>query len=92
MATKKLESTETEVKEEVKAEKEADDRVMVMIPYVEGQDPEVTVIINGEITRFRKGVTVKVKPAVAEVLANSNQQMMLALKNQEKFKNQSMDL
>jgi hypothetical protein len=93
MATKKLDKPEEEVKE-VKAKKEVDDeeRVMVMVPYVEGQDPEVTVIINGEITKFRKGVTVKVKRNVAEVLQNSNQQAMLALQNQEKFKNINMDL
>lgn len=93
MATKKLDKPEEEVKE-VKAKKEDDDeeRVMVMVPFVEGQDPEVTVIINGDVTKFRKGVTVKVKKNVAEVLQNSNQQMMLALQNQEKFKNQSMDL
>lgn len=93
MATKKLDKPEEEVKE-VKAKKEVDDeeRVMVMVPYVEGQDPEVTVIINGEITKFKKGVTVKVKRNVAEVLQNSNQQAMLALQNQEKFKNINMDL
>ena len=93
MTTKKLDKPEEEVKE-VKAKKEVDDeeRVMVMVPYVEGQDPEVTVIINGEITKFRKGVTVKVKRNVAEVLQNSNQQAMLALQNQEKFKNINMDL
>lgn len=93
MATKKnLEATESEVKEEVKAEPEDDDRVMVMVPFVEGQDPEVTVIINGYITKFRKGETVMVKRNVAEVLQNSNQQMMSALRNQEKFKNQRTDL
>ena len=93
MTTKKLDKPEEEVKE-VKAKKEVDDeeRVMVMVPYVEGQDPEVTVIINGEITKFKKGVTVKVKRNVAEVLQNSNQQAMLALQNQEKFKNINMDL
>ena len=87
MATKK---TDTEVKKEVKAE-EMDNRVMVMVPYVEGQDPEVTVIINGEVTKFKKGVTVMVKPEVAEVLQNSNQQTMAAFKNQEKFKNQHQE-
>lgn len=93
MATKKLEKPEEELKEaKAEKEKEDDERVMVMVPYVEGQDPEVTVIINGEITKFKKGVTVKVKKNVAEVLQNSNQQMMLALQNQEKFKNQNMDL
>ena len=81
MATK--EKIESEAKEE---------RVLVMVPFVEGQDPEVTVIINGHVTKFRKGEQVSVPRNVAEVLQNSNQQMMLALKNQEKFKSQRTDL
>lgn len=83
-------ATKPEVKEEVKAEK--DEGVMVMVPYIEGEDPEVTVIINGHITKFKKGVTVKVPRNVAEVLEASNQQMMTALENQAKFKKQVMDL
>jgi hypothetical protein len=75
-----------------KTAEKSDDRVMVMVPYIEGQDPEVTVIINGEVTKFRKGVTVKVSPAVAQVLEQSNQMQMIALQNQQKFKEQRMDL
>lgn len=87
----KLEEPEKE--ETVKAdEPEEEERVMVMVPYIEGQDPEVTVIINGEVTKFRKGEMVYVKRNVAEVIANSNQQMMLAYKNQEKFREQRTDL
>lgn len=86
MATKK---PETEVAE-TKAKEE--ERVSIMIPFVEGQDPEVTVIINGEITKIKKGHQVKVTRAVASVLENSNQQMMVAYENQQKLKNQSMDL
>ena len=93
MANKKLEKKPDEVVKEVKDEvKEDDDRVMVMVPYVEGEDPEVTVIVNYEVTKFKKGVPVKVKPNVAEVLQNSYQQTMLQMKNQEKFKNMGMDL
>ena len=66
--------------------------VSIMIPYIEGEDPEVTVIINGEVTKFRKGVTVKVKPNVAQVLENSNRQMMAAYANQKKFEKQVMDI
>ena len=95
MATKKNLEAETEVKK-IEAEEEVKDKeeekVMVMVPYVEGQDPEVTVIINGYVTKFRKGETVMVPRNVAEVLQNSNQQMMAALKNQEKFKEQRTDL
>ena len=88
MATKN-ESVETEAKVEAKNEEE---KVTIMIPYVEGEDPEVTVIINGHYTRFRKGETVQVSKAVASVLQNSNKQMMAALDNQKKFKNQVTDL
>lgn len=66
--------------------------VSILVPYIEGEDPEVTVIINGEITKFRKGVTVRVKPAVAQVLENANKQMMSAVANQKKFEKQVMDL
>ena len=89
MATKKPNNSE-----EVKAVKKDEDEhlVSIMVPYVEGQDPEVTVIINGYVTKFRKGVMVKVKPEVAQVLANSNQQMMTAVENQKKFEKQVMEL
>ena len=85
MATKKTNETEAKAVEK-------EDLVSVLVPYIEGQDPEVTVIINGQVTKFRKGVTVRVKPNVAEVLENSNQQMMAAFANQKKFEKQVMDL
>ena len=34
-----------------KSDKE--EKVMVMIPFIEGQDPEVTVIINGHISKIK---------------------------------------
>ena len=85
MATKKTNEPEAKAVEK-------EDLVSVLVPYIEGQDPEVTVIINGEVTKFRKGIMVYVKRSVAEVIANSNQQMMLAYKNQEKFREQRTDL
>ena len=92
MATKKTDKAEPKAEPKVTANVEEEPRVRVMVPYIEGQDPEVTVIINGEVTKFRKGVTVSVKPAVAQVLENSNQQMMAAYANQKKFEKQVMDL
>lgn len=70
---------------------ENEERVQVMIPYIEGQDPEVTVIINGEITKIKKGVQVAVTRQVASVLENSNQQMMTAWQNQQALKNQHQE-
>ena len=88
MAEKK---TKAEAMTEPKAEKD-EQRVRVMVPFIEGEDPEVTVIINGHITKFKKGVTVEIPMNVAKVLENSNQQMMSAVENQQKFKKQVMDL
>ena len=61
-----------------KSDKE--EKVMVMIPFIEGQDPEVTVIINGHIS------------LLASVLENSNEQMMAAWENQQALKYQKQDL
>lgn len=89
MATKKTTTIEAEQKPvEVKEE---DNRVTIMIPYIEGEDPEVTVWVNDEITKIKKGHQVKVKPAVAEVLENANQQMMVAMENRKKLKNQHQE-
>lgn len=87
MATKK---TEPEVAE-TKAEKAEEERVTVMIPYIEGEDPEVTVWVNDHITQIKKGRQVKVTKAVASVLENSNLSMMTAYDNQQKLKNQHQD-
>lgn len=94
-------STKKPVKEkepEKKAEPEVEttevveeELVNIMVPFIEGQDPEVTVGINGVYTKIKKGRPVKVPRNVAEVLAQSDQMMMVALENQEKFKAQKQD-
>ena len=91
MATKK--NPETIEKEEPKmAAEPEEERVLVFVPYVEGEDPEVTVGINGVFTKIQKGKQVRVTKAVAEVLENSNKQVMLARENREKLKRQVTDL
>lgn len=88
MAVKKSDIESTE-----KPKKDTDDgKIAIMLPYIEGEDREVTVGVNGVYTKIRKGAVVRVSPEVAEVLENSNQQMMRALDNQEKFKMQRTDL
>lgn len=77
---------------EKKTDIEKDDRVTIMIPFVEGEAPDITVGVNGVFTKIKKGYPVKVTKAVAEVIANSNQQMMEALQTQRKFENQQTDL
>lgn len=83
MATKK-----DEEKNPVEAKEE---RVRVFVPYIEGEDPEVTVWVNDEITKFKKGYQVEVPKNVAEVLENSNQLQMVAMENRKKLKNQHQD-
>ena len=51
----------------------------------------MTVWVNDKVTKIRKGHQVKVTPEVAEVLANANQQMMVAMENRRKLKNQHQD-
>ena len=92
MATKKTESEVAETKAKAKVEKaEEEERVTVMIPFIEGEDPEVTVWVNDHITQIKKGRQVKVTKAVASVLENSNLSMMTAYDNQQKLKNQHQE-
>ena len=81
---------EPEVVETVAEKKE--DKVLIMIPYVEGQGSELTVGVNGVFTKIKKGVMVEVPRPVAEVIMNSQQQAMVAEANQERMKMQVQDL
>ena len=89
MAAKKT-VTEEQKPVEVKAEV-TEKMVSVFVPYIEGEDPEVTVWVNDEITKFKKGYQVEVPKNVAEVLENSNQLQMVAMENRKKLKNQRQD-
>lgn len=90
MANKKTDHIEeTEVK---KVEEPKEELISIMIPLIPGEDPEETVIINGYVTKIKKGETVQVKKNVAEVLENKYQQQKLAEKNRQKFKNQVQEL
>ena len=68
-----------------------EEKVKIMVPYIEGEEPEITVGINGKFTKIRRGVEVEVPWYVAELLKNSNRQMMAALDQQKKFENQEFD-
>ena len=95
MAKSKAKTEDVEVKAEVteKTEKpKKEERVKVMVPYIEGEDKEVTVWINDKITKFRKGVTVEVPVSVAKVIERSNKNLMYAEENRKKFEKQVMDL
>lgn len=90
MATKKNPDIEKET--EKKTIPEEEERVLVFIPYVPGEDPEVTVGINGVYTKIQKGQQVRVTKPVAEVLQNSSAQMMIARENSKKLEKQVTDL
>ena len=92
MATKKTEVEQKTVKEQKPVEtEEDDDRVTIMIPYIEGEPQDVTVWVNDEITQIKRGHQVSVKRNVAEVLENSYQMQMVAMENKKKLKNQHQD-
>lgn len=96
MATKKNPDIEKEAiekeAEEPKKEAEEEERVLVFVPYTPGEDPEVTVGINGVYTKIQKGKQVRVTQAVAEVLQNSSEQIMVARANSKKLEKQVTDL
>lgn len=89
MAAKKTVTEEqkpVEVKEEAKEE-----RVRVFVPYIEGEDPEVTLWVNDENLKFKKGYSVEIPERFAEVLENANQMAVVARENKKQFKNQRQD-
>lgn len=77
MATKE---TKTETKETVK----------VLIPFVEGEDPEETVGINGVMTKIQKGKMVEVPVAVAQVLQWRDEQVMAFGEMKSELQNQQL--
>lgn len=83
---------EVKVDVEVVDAKPEEEKVMVMIPFIPGQDPEETVIINGYITKIKKGEPVEVSRPVASVLENSYEAQRIAMINRAKLKNQRTDL
>lgn len=95
MANKK---SDAEMTQEMVAEKapkkveKSDERVAVMLPFIEGEDTQLSVTINGQTDIIPRGRTVKVRRAVAKLLENNNIQMMAARENEQKLKNQRTDL
>lgn len=79
----------TEELNNVKPEKEK--MVKVLVPYIEGEDPEVTLWVNDENLKFKKGYSVEIPERFAEVLENANQMAVVARENKKQFKNQRQD-
>lgn len=90
MAAKKSDTENTaEVK---KPEAKEPARVRIIVPYIDGEDEELTVGINGKYYKIRKGVYVDVPPEVAEVIENSNSQMVRAREFQRQYEGTGKDL
>ena len=89
MATKKNPDVEQKTPKASKAP--AEDLVEIMIPYIEGEDPYRTIGINGKYTQVKRGARVKVSRDVAEVIQNSDMQMIAAIETQKKFEDQEFD-
>lgn len=91
MATKKTEVEKKAVEQKPVEDVKDEERVTIMIPYIEGEPPEVTVWVNDDITQIKRGHQVSVKKNVAEVLENSYQMTLVAMENKKQLKNQHQD-
>ena len=84
MATKKTETEQKIVKPE-------EHMVSVFVPFIEGEDSEVTIWCNDENLKFKKGYPVEIPARFAQVLRNSNQAAVVTMENKRKLKNQRQD-
>lgn len=88
MATKKAavaekNSDKAEVKSAVEEKKP--ETVVIQLPVIEGMGDSVYVGVNMKDYQIKRGEPVEVPLCVAEVLRNSDKQMMLAMKKQEEL-------
>lgn len=86
MATKK-----TETVPETKSDTPEEKMVNVFVPFIEGEDPEVTIWCNDENLKFKKGYSVEIPAKFAQILLNSNSQAVTTMENKKKLKNQRQD-
>lgn len=84
MATRK--TTTKTVEDSTEAKK---DTVLIQLPIVEGESDSVFVSVNLKNYQIKRGVQVEVPRAVAEVLANSSKQLMMARERQREFESKN---
>lgn len=82
-ATAEKNSDKAEVKSAT-AEKKPE-TVVIQLPVIEGMGDSVYVGVNMKDYQIKRGEPVEVPLCVAEVLRNSDKQMMLAMKKQEEL-------
>lgn len=90
MATKTTETKAVEPTKEVEVKTKDAPRVRIMLPYVEGEDPDQVVGLNGVMYKVRKGEPVDVPEGVAEVLRLSNKQIMDSIETKRQLKDQEL--
>ncbi len=76
-------SDKTEVKSATAEKKEK--TVVIQLPVIEGMGDSVYVGVNMKDYQIKRGEPVEVPLCVAEVLRNSDKQMMVAMKKQEEM-------
>lgn len=64
-----------------------EEKIVVTLPLTADKTDDVTVIINGFVTKIQRGVEVEVSPAVYEVLKHSEKMDMEALMRSRKLAN-----
>lgn len=64
-----------------------DEEYNVIIPLTEEKQDDLTVVINGEVTKIKRGEPVKVSKAVYEVIQNSERMDNLALRRRMALQN-----
>lgn len=90
MAKAKKESVKADMESAV-AEKTSDKAetkpktVVIQLPVIEGMGDSVYVCVNMKSYQIKRGEPVEVPLSVAEVLRNSDRQMMVAMQKQEEM-------
>lgn len=83
MAKAKKESAVAEKEAAVTEEKPK--TVVIQLPVIEGMGDSVYVSVNMKSYQIKRGEPVEVPLSVAEVLRNSDRQMMVAMQRQEEM-------
>lgn len=83
MAKAKKESAVAETESSVAEEKPK--TVVIQLPVIEGMGDSVYVCVNMKSYQIKRGEPVEVPLSVAEVLRNSDKQMMEAMQRQEEM-------
>ena len=85
---KVVEEPKAETKKEPKKEAKKPAKEKVFVPQIPGEEPFITVGVNGKYTQVRCGQWVEVDHSVASVIKNSQRQIAEAEATQKRLENQ----